>query len=205
MTGVAVKGGPAQQSLAGRLLLFAFGSTLLGALVIGWVAIDSTRRSQQEMVARTHPAALARASTQIKEWIEASWAATESIGSRVGPGRPSEALQRLAEQHPELRTLAWVDIDPVRTQASDGLPASLSGTGLRELVQRRVPALLPVDLRGSDSTLAAWLPRKSGGVLALFEGSSRGGSRLSSPTRTAFWSSSMRRDIRSSASRPRAA
>jgi diguanylate cyclase (GGDEF)-like protein len=169
MTGVAVKGGPAQQSLAGRLLLFAFGSTLLGALVVSWVAIDSTRRSQQEVVARTHPAALARASTQITEWIEAGWAATESIGSRVGPGRPSEALQRLAEQHPELRTLAWVDIDPVRTQASDGLPASLAGTGLRELVQRRVPALLPVDLRGSDSTLAAWLPRKSGGVLALFE------------------------------------
>jgi diguanylate cyclase (GGDEF)-like protein len=169
MAGVAVNGGPAQQSLTGRLLLFAFGSTLAGALVISWVAIDSTRRSQQDMVERTHPAALARASAQIQDWAEASWHASESVGGRVGRGGSSEGLRKLAAQHPEIRTLAWVDVDPTRTQASDGLPASLAGTRLRELAQRRLPALLGVDLRGRDSTLAAWLPRKSGGVLALFE------------------------------------
>ena len=91
---------PAQHSLASRLLLFAFGSTLASALVIGWVAIDSTHRSLQETVTRTHPASVVRAARITEDWIEAGRDAIRRLEPRIDGRTAETALAAWAEAAP---------------------------------------------------------------------------------------------------------
>ena len=163
-----MRGGPATQSLAARLLLFAFGSTLTGALVISWVAIDSTRVSLEALVDRTHPAALARAASRVHEWLESGETAARKVVS-IGPRSREPELRALAEASAELRAVAWVDPQGVAQRASGPLPPQLLGAPLRDMARRKLETLVPVSIENGESTLGLWLPGDPDGLVAVLE------------------------------------
>jgi diguanylate cyclase (GGDEF)-like protein len=69
-------------SLATKIILFAFLSTFATALVVSWISIDSTHAYIRNDLDRRYPAALARAAAQLDHWIETRGTASGELSER---------------------------------------------------------------------------------------------------------------------------
>jgi len=83
-------------SLATKLILFAFISTLATALIVSWISIESTHTYLRQQVGQQYPAALARAGEALLEWLaagreELSGLASDSELQRASPRNVSGA------------------------------------------------------------------------------------------------------------------
>jgi diguanylate cyclase (GGDEF)-like protein len=89
-------------SLATKLILFVFVSTLATAVVVSWISIQSTHTYLSQQILRQYPASLAHASQALLGWLTSG---QEELGSlavdgrlrRAWPRAAAEAAERLAQ------------------------------------------------------------------------------------------------------------
>src|ERR1700752_4608236 len=91
-------------SLATKIILFVFGSTLASALVVSWISLRSTHDSLRDTIARFYPVSLEQTARQVSGWLADAQAEGDPLG-------PSAARAELDPAVASSRRLAgWVGV-----------------------------------------------------------------------------------------------
>jgi diguanylate cyclase (GGDEF)-like protein len=103
-------------SLATKIILFVFGSTLATALVVSWISLRSTHDSLRDTIARFYPVSLEQTARQVSGWLGEAQDEVDALAdsaTRAELDRAVAASRRLA---------GWVRIEPSgRMTASEAL------------------------------------------------------------------------------------
>jgi len=143
-------------SLATKLILFVFVSTLATALVVSWISIQSTHAYLSQQIRRQYPASLANAGEAFLGWLVAG---QEELGSLTGEAAaprvraaaaPAQADERLARAQRRSK-----HFDAFALLGADGKVRRVVGESRRVAVGSRLP------LTGIDRTVLRWLPPDS--------------------------------------------
>ena len=109
-------------SLATKIILFVFASTLTTALVVSWISLRSTHESLRDTIARFYPISLEQTAERVASWVLE--AQTEVDGLAAAASRPEPAahaeLDRIAAA--SRRLAGWVRVDAAgHVQAGAGM------------------------------------------------------------------------------------
>jgi diguanylate cyclase (GGDEF)-like protein len=166
-------------SLATKIIFFAFLATFLTALVVSWISIEATHRFLREAIDQRFPALLQRSSGRVEAWLAS---AQSDVEARAGApalrsvvsslrsgsdgaetrkaldlaasGDPLEALRGLVLVHPSGATAAtWGDSDALSKLPSDPL---------HELGAEVEPDLQSVRTASGEPFLLASAPVRAG-------------------------------------------
>jgi len=142
-------------SLATKIIFFVFLSTFLTALLVSWIAVESTHRFLREALDRRYPALLQRSASRVEAWLAAGQAAVEaSAGTsalrgisgslRSGADGPEvrKALDLIASSHPLANLRGLVLVHPTGAVAATwGDALILPGDLTRDLGALTEPSL----------------------------------------------------------------
>ena len=109
-------------SLATKIILFVFGSTLATALVVSWISLRSTHDSLRDTIARFYPVSLEQTARQVSGWLAE---AQEEVDALAANSTRAELDRALASSR---RLAGWVRIEGGRMTASEGLEPSAPPT-----------------------------------------------------------------------------
>jgi diguanylate cyclase (GGDEF)-like protein len=158
-------------SLATKIILFVFLSTLVTALVVSWISIQSTHDSVRSVIDRHYPQSLVHAELRAGPWLATARAELETLAAGPALKTPAGATREL-EATLERRTthwlgLAWID-------AAGAVLASV-GAAPGEDAERLAARPSLVALAGGGSAPALWLPIAGrGALLGLLDGDALG-------------------------------
>jgi diguanylate cyclase (GGDEF)-like protein len=106
-------------SLATKIILFVFGSTLATALVVSWISLRSTHDSLRDTIARFYPISLEQTARQVSTWLDEAQAEVDALASSSGRADLDRAVAS------SRRLAGWVRVDASgRMSASNGLNPS---------------------------------------------------------------------------------
>jgi diguanylate cyclase (GGDEF)-like protein len=91
-----------RNSLATKIIFFVFLSTFLTALVVSWMAIESTHRFLREAIDRRYPALLQQSAAHVEAWLAAGRAGAEACAGAPALRGISSSL-RSGTDGPEVR------------------------------------------------------------------------------------------------------
>jgi diguanylate cyclase (GGDEF)-like protein len=108
-------------SLASKIILFVFASTLATALVVSWISLRATQDSLRDTIARFYPISLEQTARAISSWLLETQAEVDALAALAG--RPENARGELDRAVATSRRLAgWLRVDASgRLAASAGL------------------------------------------------------------------------------------
>jgi len=146
-------------SLATKIILFAFLSTFATALVVSWISIRSTHVYLSEMVDRQYPASLASAQRQLQAWIAVGSGELRNL-ARMGNSLSTAKLERaLAESDHFEGFVLMAPGGRVRRSAGRTGGGALDATGLAFAADRLGLHALPI---GSGRLATAFAVRLEG-------------------------------------------
>jgi diguanylate cyclase (GGDEF)-like protein len=100
-------------SLATKIILFVFGSTLATALVVSWISLRSTHDTLRDTIARFYPVSLEQTARQVTSWLVEAQAEVDALAehpARAELDRAVTGSRRLA---------GWVRIDAAGRMTSN--------------------------------------------------------------------------------------
>ncbi|HEY8152544.1 MAG TPA: diguanylate cyclase [Myxococcota bacterium] len=146
-------------SLATKLILFVFVSTLATALVVSWISIQSTHDYLSLQMRRQYPAALANAGEVVLGWLVAGQEELTGLKALTGDGAARRASPRSAAAPvPVGEPLARAQR---RSKYFDAFALLSADGSVRQVVGAAEP-LVPgtrLPLTGIDRTVLRWLPQ----------------------------------------------
>jgi diguanylate cyclase (GGDEF)-like protein len=141
-TSLGGKGGDDRRhSISAKIIFLVFLCTFSTALVISWIAIDSTHSQVRSRIDRGFPTALERSRNEIGPWLEAGRASLE------------ELTPKTSERDLIAFTEASDHFDAIGIASSDGAWRATSG----DLEDTKPP-----EPEGADTTRTTWLHEDSG-------------------------------------------
>ena len=98
-------------SLATKIILFVFGSTLATALVVSWISLRSTHDSLRDTISRYYPISLDQTARRVSGWLAESQAEMDALATPSSRA-DAAAIAELGRAVARSRHLAgWVRID----------------------------------------------------------------------------------------------
>jgi len=180
-------------SLATKLILFVFVSTLATALVVSWISIQSTHDYLSQQIRRQYPASLTHAGEGLLGWLVTGQEELASLSGEVAavaraqtrraaaPSQAGERLTRAQRRSKHFDAFALLGADGTvrrvagetdRLTPGDRLPlAGIDRTVLRSLFADSDPIVLaatpfPVDSDGTGTLIGLFKPARIPSLLA---------------------------------------
>jgi diguanylate cyclase (GGDEF)-like protein len=96
-------------SLATKIILFVFGSTLVSALVVSWISLSSTHDSLRRSISHLYPISLAQTAERVSTWLHEAQLDVEALAAAAGVGHDRRELD--AAVAADRRLAGWIHVD----------------------------------------------------------------------------------------------
>ena len=140
---VMSRSGPMRMtSLATRLVLFVTGSILVTALVLSWIAIESSREHLQSQLVERYNQHLEALAERTREWFEENQAALAQFSPESDS--PAALAAELSSRASSIRALAILDAAAGKAQVTRTKGIEQEQTPIYDLARRYYPALAAI-------------------------------------------------------------
>ena len=109
-------------SLATKIILFVFGSTLVTALVVSWISLQSTQDSLRNTIAHFYPMSLDQTTRRSAAWIHDAQDEVDALAATALRAESGAELERAVAASRRFR--GWVLVDASGKMQSSGVSPS---------------------------------------------------------------------------------
>jgi diguanylate cyclase (GGDEF)-like protein len=117
-------------SLATKIILFVFGSTLVSALVVSWISLSSTHDSLRRSISHLYPISLEQTAQRVSAWLDEAQLDVDALAAAAGVGHSRKELD--AAVAADRRLAGWIHVDIDGTVHASGAVLPTTAPRCRE-------------------------------------------------------------------------